>query len=150
MDTKRTTPAADEPAVADDAAIADDPALARTSATGWADRSRDYGEPAPDREQDRLGQPETNTGAFAGAVTGAVLGGVGGPVGVAAGAAVGGVVGGAIGAALADGPGDSDDDAGAAGDVADVDSDHDRVKRTYSGQIYEAGSVMDTPKKDQI
>ena len=147
MSTDRTAPVTP---VVDDAAVTADPALSRTSDTGFADRSRDFGEPAPDREQDRLGQPETNTGAFAGAITGAVLGGVGGPIGVAAGAAVGGVVGGAIGAAISDGPGDSDDDAGAAGDVADVDSDHDRVKRTYSGQVYEAGSVMDTPKKDQI
>lgn len=139
MDDERTTARVDE-----------DPALSTTSPTGTSDRSRDFGEPAPDREQDRLGQPETNTGAFAGAITGAVLGGAGGPLGAAAGAALGGVVGGAIGAAVSDGPGDDDDDAGAAGDVADVDSDHDRIKRTYSGKIYEAGSERDVTRKDVI
>jgi hypothetical protein len=132
------------------ARVEDDPALASTRPTGVSDRSRDFGEPAPDRDQDRLGQPETNTGAFAGAITGAVVGGAGGPVGAAAGAAVGGVIGGAIGAAVADGPEDTDDDAGAAGDVADVDSDKDRIKRTYSGDVYEAGSLKDTARKDVI
>ena len=132
------------------ARVEDDPALAATRPTGVADRARDFGEPAPDRDQDRLGEPETNTGAFAGAITGAVLGGAGGPIGAAAGAAVGGVVGGAIGAAVADGPNRDDDDAGAAGDVADVDSDKDRIKRTYAGDVYEAGSVKDVARKDVI
>src|SRR4051794_11313423 len=127
-------------------AILNDPALADTPNTGESDRARDFGEPAPDGEDtfdDRLGEPQTNTGVFAGAITGAVLGGAAGPVGAAAGAVVGGVVGGVIGAATVHDHNDEEDDAGAAGDVADVDSDHDRIKRTYSGQIYEAGSLMD-------
>jgi hypothetical protein len=131
-------------------AILNDPALAETADTGVPDRGRDFGEPAPDRDQDRLGEPETNTGAFAGALTGAVLGGVAGPVGAIAGAAIGGVAGGAIGAATVTDPNDRKDDAGAAGDVADVDSDEDRIKRTYSGKVYEAGSLRDTERKDVI
>jgi phage tail tape-measure protein len=130
--------------------VLSDPALAATSDTGMSDRAKDFGEPAPDRDADRLGEPQTNTGAFAGAVAGAVLGGVAGPVGAVAGAAIGGVVGGAAGAAMVRDPDDTADDAGAAGDVADVDSDKDRVKRTYSGQVYEAGSPADTARKDVI
>jgi hypothetical protein len=45
---------------------------------------------------------------------------------------------------------DTDDDAGAAGDVADVDNDQNRVKRTYSGKVYEEGSLMDTKRDDVI
>jgi hypothetical protein len=55
-----------------------------------------------------------------------------------------------IGASTVHDPNDREDDAGAAGDVADVDSDKDRVKRTYSGKVYEAGSPMDTTRKDTI
>src|SRR5436190_8351314 len=138
---------------ASEGAILNDPALANTPDTGESDRARDFGEPAPDGEEtldDRLGEPQTNTGIFAGALAGAVIGGAGGPIGSAAGAVIGGVVGGAIGAATVHDHNDEEDDAGAAGDVADVDSDHDRIKRTYSGQIYEAGSLMDVERKDEI
>jgi phage tail tape-measure protein len=138
------------PANLTDDAVQNDPALSRTSDTGVADRAKDFGEPAPDRDEDRLGEPQTNTGVFAGAVAGAVAGGVAGPVGAAAGAAIGGIAGGMIGASTVDDPNDREDDAGAAGDVADVDSDKDRVKRTYSGKVYEAGSPMDTTRKDVI
>lgn len=130
--------------------VLNDPALSGTTDTGQTDRARDFGEPVPDPDDELLGEPQTNTGVFAGAVTGAVVGGMAGPVGAIAGAAIGGVAGGAIGAATVTDPNDTEDDAGAAGDVADVDSDHDRVKRTYSGQIYEAGSEMDVSRKDVI
>src|SRR5438093_7476102 len=64
------------------AAVLNDPALSRTSDTGVSDRSKDFGEPAPDgvrSTDDMLGEPQTNTGAFAGAVAGAVIGGAAGP-----------------------------------------------------------------------
>ena len=153
MDSQRNASRSDAVAAEPEGAIQNDPALSRTSDTGLSDRAKDFGEPAPDgvrSTDDMLGEPQTNTGAFAGAVTGAVLGGVAGPVGVVAGAAVGGVVGAVAGAATVRDPNDKADDAGAAGDVADVDSDEDRVKRTYSGQVYEAGLEMDTARKDVI
>ena len=141
MDSQRNASRSDAVAAEPEGAIQNDPALSHTSDTGVSDRAKDFGEPAPDgvrSTDDMLGEPQTNTGAFAGAVTGAVLGGVAGPVGAVAGAAT-----------VRD-PNDKADDAGAAGDVADVDSDEDRVKRTYSGQVYEAGSEMDTARKDVI
>jgi hypothetical protein len=96
---------------------------------------------APPEETPEEKKDDTRRTAAIGAAAGAVAGGVvAGPVGAVA----GGVVGGAIGAANAA----DEDEPESTGDVTD--DDQRRVKRTYSGEFYEEGSLKDVRRDDQV
>jgi uncharacterized protein YcfJ len=129
------------------AAIDQDPALKRTAETGASDRARDTGKPARLQPDLAGSAAEIATGAAIGAVTGGVTAG---PVGAVVGAGVGAAVGAVTSAPKRARPEEQPEQETPAGDVADVDSDGSRVRRTYSGQVYEEGSVLDTRRKDVI
>jgi uncharacterized protein YcfJ len=93
------------------------------------------------RDQDK--DDGTPSGALVGGVSGAALGAVvGGPVGAVIGAAVG-----AAGGKVAE---EANKDSGDVPTGNPTDADSRRTKRTYSGQIYEEGSLEDVPRKDTI
>lgn len=85
----------------------------------------------------------TPSGALVGGVSGAAIGAVvGGPVGAVIGAAVG-----AAGGKVAE---EANEDDGNVPTGNPTDSDSKRTRRTYSGQIYEEGSLADVRRKDTI
>jgi hypothetical protein len=96
---------------------------------------------APPEETPRKRKSETKRNAAVGAVAGAAAGAVvAGPVGAVAGGAIGGAVGAANAA--------DQDEPESTGEITD--DDERRVKRTYSGRIYEEGSLADVRRKDEI
>lgn len=93
------------------------------------------------RDQDA--EDGTPSGAVVGGVSGAAIGAViGGPVGAVIGAAVG-----AAGGKVAE---EANEDDGNVPTGNPTDSDSKRTRRTYSGQIYEEGSLADVRRKDTI
>lgn len=103
------------------------------------DVDRGVPDSAPPEESEH--KDEVRRSALGGAAAGAVVGGIAaGPLGAIA----GGVVGAAAGAAnKAD-----EDEPATTGNPTD--DDPRRVKRTYSGKIYEEGSTQDVRRQDEI
>jgi uncharacterized protein YcfJ len=73
---------------------------------------------------------------------------VGGAIGAVTAGPVGAIAGGAAGAAIGAANSEDEDDPDTTGNVTD--GDRRRVKRTYSGQVYEEGSLHDVRRKDEI
>lgn len=90
---------------------------------------------------DQDAEDGTPSGPLVGAVGGAAIGAVvGGPIGAIVGAAVG-----AAGGKVAE-ESNKDDGNTAIGNITDDDSH--KVKRTYSGKMYEEGSLADVRRDD--
>ena len=109
------------------------------------DSARAVSDSAPredgDRQDDEEGKQATKAAAATGAAVGAVAGAVVlGPLGAVAGGALGAAVGAANTADA--------DDPSSTGNITD--DDQNRVKRTYSGRIYEEGSLADVRRQDEI
>jgi hypothetical protein len=110
-------------------------------ATDDAEDATAVSDAAPPEETPREEKQESRRNTAAGAAVGGAIGAVAaGPVGAVAGAAAGAAIGAANSA--------DEDDPDTTGNVTD--DDRRRVKRTYSGKIYEEGSLHDVRRKDEI
>jgi uncharacterized protein YcfJ len=110
-------------------------------ATDDAEDATAVSDAAPVEETPRQEKAESRRNTAVGAVVGGAIGAVtAGPVGAAAGAAAGAAIGAANSA--------DEDDPDTTGNVTD--DDQRRVKRTYSGKVYEEGSLQDVRRKDEI
>ena len=110
-------------------------------ATDDAEDATAVSDAAPAEETPREEKAESRRNTAVGAVVGGAIGAVtAGPVGAAAGAAAGAAIGAANSA--------DEDEPDTTGNVTD--DDQRRVKRTYSGKVYEEGSLQDVRRKDEI